>query len=134
MLHVAANTAFFDGTAKALAAYLVLWVVSCVFVRPSIRRCWRRRSHAYKSMIELMQLRKEYDNLVAVDDVTLTVPQGEIFGLIGPNGAGKTTTIRMAAGLLAPTMGRAWVWLWASTKVRAESTTPAPITWDRMLS
>ncbi|HEX6820589.1 MAG TPA: ABC transporter ATP-binding protein [Candidatus Sulfotelmatobacter sp.] len=60
-------------------------------------------------MIELMQLRKEYDNLVAVDDVTLTVPQGEIFGLIGPNGAGKTTTIRMAAGLLAPTMGRAVV-------------------------
>src|SRR5690348_18255464 len=69
--------------------------------------CWRRRSHAYKSMIELMQLRKEYDNLVAVDDLTLSVPQGEIFGLIGPNGAGKTTTIRMAAGLLASTMGRA---------------------------
>lgn len=60
-------------------------------------------------MIELMQLRKEYDNLVAVDDLTLTVPKGEIFGLIGPNGAGKTTTIRMAAGLLAPTMGRAVV-------------------------
>jgi ABC-2 type transport system ATP-binding protein len=60
-------------------------------------------------MIELMHLRKEYDALLAVDDVCLTVPQGEIFGLIGPNGAGKTTTIRMAAGLLAPTMGRARV-------------------------
>jgi ABC-2 type transport system ATP-binding protein len=60
-------------------------------------------------MIELMHLRKEYDALLAVDDVCLTVPQGEIFGLIGPNGAGKTTTIRMAAGLLAPTMGRAMV-------------------------
>jgi ABC-2 type transport system ATP-binding protein len=58
-------------------------------------------------MIELMHLRKEYDTLLAVDDLTLTVPQGEIFGLIGPNGAGKTTTIRMAAGLLAPTIGRA---------------------------
>lgn len=60
-------------------------------------------------MIELMRLRKEYDTLLAVDDLTLTVPQGEIFGLIGPNGAGKTTTIRMAAGLLAPTIGRAVV-------------------------
>jgi len=60
-------------------------------------------------MIELMHLRKEYDALLAVDDVCLRVPQGEIFGLIGPNGAGKTTTIRMAAGLLAPTMGRAMV-------------------------
>lgn len=60
-------------------------------------------------MIELKQLRKEYDSLLAVDDLTLTVPQGEIFGLIGPNGAGKTTTIRMTAGLLAPTMGRAVV-------------------------
>ena len=60
-------------------------------------------------MIELIHLRKEYDALLAVDDVCLTVPQGEIFGLIGPNGAGKTTTSRMAAGLLAPTMGRARV-------------------------
>ena len=60
-------------------------------------------------MIELMHLRKEYDALIAVDDVCLSVPQGEIFGLIGPNGAGKTTTIRIAAGLLAPTMGRALV-------------------------
>lgn len=60
-------------------------------------------------MIELIHLRKEYDNVLAVDDLSLTVPQGEIFGLIGPNGAGKTTTIRMASGLLAPTVGRAFV-------------------------
>jgi ABC-2 type transport system ATP-binding protein len=59
------------------------------------------------NVIELTHLRKEYDNLLAVDDLSLTIPQGEIFGLIGPNGAGKTTTIRMAAGLLAPTLGRA---------------------------
>lgn len=56
-----------------------------------------------------MHLRKEYDNLLAVDDLDLTIPQGEIYGLIGPNGAGKTTTIRMTCGLLAPTMGRALV-------------------------
>ena len=60
-------------------------------------------------MIELIHLRKEYDNLVAVQDLSLTIPQGEIFGLIGPNGAGKTTTIRMACGLLSPTLGRAVV-------------------------
>ena len=60
-------------------------------------------------MIELVNLRKEYDNVLAVDDLSLAIPQGEIFGLIGPNGAGKTTTIRMASGLLAPTTGRAMI-------------------------
>jgi ABC-2 type transport system ATP-binding protein len=60
-------------------------------------------------VIELVHLRKEYDNLLAVNDLSLSVPQGEIFGLIGPNGAGKTTTLRMASGLLAPTLGRAMV-------------------------
>ena len=60
-------------------------------------------------MIELVSLRKEYDNVLAVNDLTLSIPPGEIFGLIGPNGAGKTTTIRMAAGLLAPTLGRAMI-------------------------
>jgi len=58
-------------------------------------------------LIQLIGLRKEYDNLVAVEDLTLTIPQGEIFGLIGPNGAGKTTTILMACGLLTPTTGKA---------------------------
>jgi ABC-2 type transport system ATP-binding protein len=60
-------------------------------------------------LIELIRLRKEYDDLVAVEDLSLTIPQGEIFGLIGPNGAGKTTTIRMACGLLAPTTGKALI-------------------------
>jgi ABC-2 type transport system ATP-binding protein len=56
-------------------------------------------------MIQLSGLRKEFDDLLAVDDLTLTIPAGEIYGLIGPNGAGKTTTIRMACGLLRPTKG-----------------------------
>ena len=60
-------------------------------------------------MIELIRLRKEYDDLIAVQDLTLSIPQGEIFGLIGPNGAGKTTTIRIACGLLAPTVGQALI-------------------------
>ena len=60
-------------------------------------------------MIQLINLRKEFDDLVAVDDLNLTIPEGEIYGLIGPNGAGKTTTIRMTCGLLTPTLGRALV-------------------------
>jgi len=60
-------------------------------------------------VIELIRLRKEYDDLIAVQDLTLFIPKGEIYGLIGPNGAGKTTTIRMACGLLAPTLGQALI-------------------------
>jgi ABC-2 type transport system ATP-binding protein len=47
--------------------------------------------------------------LVALNDVTLEVPQGEIFGLLGPNGAGKTTLIKILCTLLSPTSGKAWV-------------------------
>lgn len=56
-------------------------------------------------MIRITNLRKEFDDVVAVDNLTLTIPSGEIYGLIGPNGAGKTTTIRIACGLLEPTQG-----------------------------
>ena len=56
--------------------------------------------------IELSGLSKTYGrDLVAVDDVTLSIPQGTVFGLLGPNGAGKTTTIKMIAGLIVPTAG-----------------------------
>ncbi len=60
-------------------------------------------------MIRLEKLRKEFDDLVAVNDLDVEIPEGEIYGLIGPNGAGKTTTIRMACGLLEPTSGRVYV-------------------------
>ena len=60
-------------------------------------------------MIRFDRLRKEYDDLVAVDELQVLIPAGEIYGLIGPNGAGKTTTIRMVCGLLEPTMGRVFV-------------------------
>lgn len=56
-------------------------------------------------MIELENLTKRYGNLLAVDNLNLRVPKGEIFGFIGPNGAGKTTTINMVGGVLAPTFG-----------------------------
>ena len=56
-------------------------------------------------MIKLTNLTKKYGKLTAVNNITLEVAQGEIFGFLGPNGAGKTTTIKMMAGLLQPTGG-----------------------------
>ena len=52
-------------------------------------------------------LTKRFGSVTAVDDLTLTVAAGEVFGFLGPNGAGKSTTIRMLLGLLRPTSGRA---------------------------
>ena len=60
-------------------------------------------------MIELIELTKRFGQLVAVDHINLHVKEGEIFGFLGPNGAGKTTTIKMLAGLLKPTSGRALI-------------------------
>ncbi|MGH7899740.1 MAG: ABC transporter ATP-binding protein [Candidatus Binatia bacterium] len=57
-------------------------------------------------MIEVERLTKRYGDFVAVDDLTLRVESGEIFGFLGPNGAGKTTTIRLMMGLLLPSAGR----------------------------
>ena len=59
--------------------------------------------------VHLDHLVKRFGKFVAVDDVSLEVEQGEIFGFLGPNGAGKSTTIRVLCGLLAPTAGRATV-------------------------
>lgn len=56
-------------------------------------------------MIEVANLRKSYDNLVAVDGVSFTAAAGAVFGLLGPNGAGKSTTIGCLSGLLEPTAG-----------------------------
>jgi ABC-2 type transport system ATP-binding protein len=57
--------------------------------------------------IETHGLRKEYGGKVAVHDVTIAVPQGEVFGFLGPNGAGKSTTMKMLLGLAFPTSGTA---------------------------
>ncbi|MDR0778002.1 MAG: ABC transporter ATP-binding protein [Methanomassiliicoccaceae archaeon] len=54
-------------------------------------------------------LSKKYGDHLAVDDVTFSVTEGEIFGLIGPNGAGKTTTLRIISTLLTMTSGDIWV-------------------------
>jgi ABC-2 type transport system ATP-binding protein len=60
-------------------------------------------------MIELEHLTKRFGDLVAVEDVCLTVPRGEFFAVLGPNAAGKTTTLKILAGLMKPTSGRALV-------------------------
>lgn len=60
-----------------------------------------------KTIIEVQGLTKRYEDVVAVDDLSLSIKQGEVFGLLGPNGAGKTTTTLMLLGLTEPTAGTA---------------------------
>lgn len=61
------------------------------------------------SVIAIENLTKEFDDLVAVDHITLNVGAGEIFGFLGPNGAGKTTAVKMLCTILNPTSGSARV-------------------------
>src|SRR5208282_260211 len=56
-------------------------------------------------MIEIAGLTKRFGDLAAVNDLSLRIEPGEIFGLLGPNGAGKTTTVKILTGLLRPTAG-----------------------------
>src|SRR5438552_2885080 len=65
-----------------------------------------RPAEARGAMIRLENLTKLYGSFVAVDDISLHVPRGVLYGCLGPNGAGKTTTLRMIAGILRPTQGR----------------------------
>ncbi len=58
-----------------------------------------------ETVLEIRNLVKYYGDILAVDNLTLQVRKGEVFGFLGPNGAGKTTAIRMMSGLLRPTSG-----------------------------
>lgn len=58
------------------------------------------------NILTIEHLSKRFGDYTAVDDISLTVKDGEIFGFLGPNGAGKTTTIKMLAGLLQPDSGQ----------------------------
>jgi ABC-2 type transport system ATP-binding protein len=62
-----------------------------------------------KNMITTTNLTKKFGDNLAVDQLSITIPPGEVFGLLGPNGAGKTTTIRMLAALIGQTSGEASV-------------------------
>jgi ABC-2 type transport system ATP-binding protein len=56
-------------------------------------------------MLDLVELRRSYDEVVALDGLSLTVPAGNLFGLLGPNGAGKSTVMKIVVGLLASDAG-----------------------------
>jgi len=60
-------------------------------------------------MIKTCHLTKHYDQLVALSDLNLDIPWGQLYGFLGPNGAGKTTTIKLLCGLLRPTQGTVFV-------------------------
>src|SRR6266568_2321808 len=59
-------------------------------------------------MIKVQNVYKRYRSVHALEDLSLEVPQGAIYGLIGPNGAGKTTLLRILGALISPTAGRVW--------------------------
>lgn len=66
-----------------------------------------RRVRTSSPAVETLHLRKVYGHHVAVEDLTLQVEEGEVFGFLGPNGAGKTTSVKMLMGLIHPTSGSA---------------------------
>ncbi len=68
-------------------------------------------------MIQIDKITKQYDELKAVDGVSFSIEQGDIYGLLGPNGAGKTTTIRMLMGILEPDDGQI---VWQNTELTRE--------------
>jgi len=59
-----------------------------------------------ENVIEARHLTKKFGNLIAVDDVSLSIKKGELFGLLGPNGSGKTTMIKLLTGQIKPTKVR----------------------------
>ena len=63
----------------------------------------------HMNVIEMTNLTKEFGDLKAVNNVTLSIKKGELFGLLGPNGSGKTTMIKMLTGQIKPTNGTATI-------------------------
>ncbi len=63
----------------------------------------------YANAVELRNVVKRYNEIVAVNNLNLTINQGEIFGLLGPNGSGKSTTLKMLLGLVQPEQGQVTV-------------------------
>jgi len=62
------------------------------------------------SVIKADLLTRKFNDNIAVNNLSLDIPEGEIFGLVGPDGAGKTTTMRLLTGILDPTSGEGWVY------------------------
>jgi ABC-2 type transport system ATP-binding protein len=90
-------------------------------------------------VIDAQGLTRRFDERVAVEELSLQVQPGEIFGLLGPNGAGKTTTLRMLAGVISPSSGAATVAGIPLVRSRMDEVrgkvgflTEAPGLWDRL--
>ena len=66
-------------------------------------------THPATPAVDVRNLTKQFGTHRAVDNLTLTIPTGSLYGIVGPNGAGKTTMISMAVGLLRPTAGKAHI-------------------------
>ena len=60
-------------------------------------------------MIRLEEISKKFGDLIAVDNLSLTIEDGMIFGLLGPNGAGKSTTLKMITSILKPDKGNIFI-------------------------
>ena len=60
-------------------------------------------------MIEIQNLKKVFEGVTAIEDISLKISKGEVFVLLGPNGAGKTTTIRILTCIIKPTGGIAYI-------------------------
>jgi len=73
------------------------------------------------TVIETESLRKEYHKKIAVEDISIRVEEGKIFGFLGPNGAGKSTFIKMLTGLVRPTAGKGTVLGYPLGDIRARS-------------
>lgn len=67
--------------------------------------CMAMRKRGCDGMLQISNLYKSYGKFQAVNNLTLHIPKGDLFGFVGPNGAGKTTTIRMVCGLMLPNSG-----------------------------
>jgi ABC-type multidrug transport system ATPase subunit len=70
------------------------------------------------STIELHGVCKSYDKFVAVDNLSLAISPGKIYGLLGPNGAGKTSTLRMMIGIIVPDSGHGYPFLESPSSAR----------------
>lgn len=72
-------------------------------------RSWTPLKDPTHQALAVRDLSKIYGTQAAVDNISLDIPRGAIYGIVGPNGAGKTTMLSMATGLIRPTHGAAWI-------------------------
>jgi ABC-2 type transport system ATP-binding protein len=77
-----------------------------------------REKERADQVLELQGLSRRYGDVVALDDLSFTVREGQMFGFVGPNGAGKTTTMRIVLGVLEPDRGEV---RWRGRPVDAET-------------